>query len=171
MDWVDFFVGAIMVLSCLSLAVQAVQARREQARAARSGEKVGSLWHHLMNLHHQREAERKAQRAGPQNSSTPFKPSLKQSAQKSSRGDSKPTRAIRTGWSIGEVEFAYEDAEGAVTYRHVTVHSVTATHLKGECHDRGEERTFRLDRIIDELTDCETGEILRPKSWAKQVAN
>lgn len=79
------------------------------------------------------------------------------------------TRAIRTGWSIGEVEFAYEDAEGEVTFRRVTVHSVTATHLKGECHERGEERTFRIDRIIGDLTDCETGEILKPKSWAKKV--
>ncbi len=40
------------------------------------------------------------------------------------------TRAIRTGWSIGEVEFKYRDADGVVTLRRVTVHSVTPTYLK-----------------------------------------
>ncbi|WP_333983490.1 hypothetical protein [Ectopseudomonas khazarica] len=75
------------------------------------------------------------------------------------------TRAIRTGWSIGVVQFMYEDSAGDVSYRTVTVHSVTANHLKGECHTKKAERTFRLDRIIGDLTDCETGEILGSKEW------
>ena len=78
------------------------------------------------------------------------------------------TRAIRTGWSIGEVAFTYEDSTGEVSYRTVTAHSVSATYLKGECHDRQAERTFRIDRIIGDLTDCETGEILSPKKWARR---
>ncbi len=79
-----------------------------------------------------------------------------------------PSRAIRTGWSIGVVEFTYEDSAGDISYRTVTVHSATTTHLKGECHDRQAERTFRLDRIIGDLTDCETGEILSPKQWVRK---
>ncbi|WP_139182041.1 hypothetical protein [Pseudomonas flexibilis] len=78
------------------------------------------------------------------------------------------TRAIRTGWSIGEVEFKYRDADGVVTLRRVTVHSVTPTYLKGECHERGAERTFRLDRIIDDLVDCQTGEVLSALQWVKR---
>lgn len=78
------------------------------------------------------------------------------------------TRAIRTGWSIGEVEFKYRDADGVVTLRRVTVHSVTPTYLKGECHERGAERTFRLDRIIDDLVDCQTGEVLSALQWVRR---
>ncbi|MBX9761580.1 MAG: hypothetical protein K2Y24_00910 [Pseudomonadaceae bacterium] len=77
------------------------------------------------------------------------------------------TRAIRTGWSQGEIAFTYEDADGEVTYRTVTVHAVTATHIKGECHDRQAERTFRLDRVIGDITDTDTGEMLKPKKWAQ----
>ncbi len=79
------------------------------------------------------------------------------------------TRAIRTGWSIGEVAFTYMDADGEVSSRRVTVHSATSSHLKGECHDRQAERTFRLDRIVGDLVDCETGELLSPKRWARQI--
>ncbi len=78
------------------------------------------------------------------------------------------TRAIQQGWSISIVAFTYEDAEGDISYRTVTVHSVSSTYLKGECHDKKAERTFRLDRIIGDVTDCETGEILSPKEWARR---
>lgn len=76
------------------------------------------------------------------------------------------SRAIQRGWSIGMVEFTYEDSNGDISYRTVTVHSVTRTYLKGECHDRQAERTFRLDRIIGDLTDCNTGELMSPDRWA-----
>ncbi|WP_315807508.1 hypothetical protein [Pseudomonas sp. C9-3] len=81
----------------------------------------------------------------------------------------RPTRAIREGWSIGEVEFLYEDRDGNITFRTVTVHSVSRSALKGECHSKHAERTFRLDRIIGEVTDCETGEIHDPKDWAESM--
>jgi len=78
------------------------------------------------------------------------------------------TRAIRQGWSIGMVAFTYEDVAGDISYRTVTVHSASSLYLKGECHDRQAERTFRLDRIIGDLTDCETGEIMSPKKWVRR---
>ncbi|WP_312571392.1 WYL domain-containing protein [Stutzerimonas balearica] len=65
------------------------------------------------------------------------------------------------------MEFTYRDSAGDVTSRTVTLHSVTATHLKGECHDRGAERTFRVDRIIGDVVDLETGEILRARALAR----
>ncbi|MBH3356075.1 hypothetical protein I5Q19_20130 [Pseudomonas stutzeri] len=82
----------------------------------------------------------------------------------------KPGRAMRTGWSLGTVAFIYEDADGDITHRTVTIHSVDSTYLKGECHDRVAERTFRLDRIIGDVVNLETGEILRAKSLARHFA-
>ncbi|WP_313056197.1 WYL domain-containing protein [Stutzerimonas nitrititolerans] len=81
-----------------------------------------------------------------------------------------PSRAMRNGWSLGTVSFTYEDSSGDVTCRTVTIHSVTATHLKGECHDRQAERTFRVDRIIGDVVDLESGEIVRPRSLARHFA-
>jgi hypothetical protein len=81
-----------------------------------------------------------------------------------------PTRAIRTGWKLGLIEFTYEDSEGAITSRKVTVHSVTHTYLKGKCHARKAERTFRLDRIVGDIIDLETGELIRPWELAHRYA-
>ncbi len=81
-----------------------------------------------------------------------------------------PSRAMRSGWSLGEVAFTYEDSAGDVTYRTVTVHSVTSTYLKGECQDRQAERTFKIERIIGDVVDLDTGEILRPRSLARHFA-
>ncbi len=81
-----------------------------------------------------------------------------------------PSRAMRTGWRLGTVEFTYEDSKGAITVRTVTVHSVTASHIKGECQDRHAERTFRLDRIIGDVIDTETGVIVRPKDLRAHLA-
>lgn len=72
------------------------------------------------------------------------------------------TRAIKQGWSIGEVRFSYEDANGIPSERHVIVHSVSGTYIKGECLDRQAERTFRLDRINGDVVDCNTGELIDP---------
>lgn len=82
----------------------------------------------------------------------------------------KKTRAIRTGWSRGTVAFTYEDSQGAITTRTVTVHSVSQAYLKGECHDRREQRTFRIDRMIGDAIDAETGELLEPKKLARHFA-
>ncbi|WP_156177613.1 hypothetical protein [Pseudomonas sp. CCOS 191] len=78
------------------------------------------------------------------------------------------TRAIRTGWSMGEIAFTYEGSIGEVSYRTVTVHSITNTHIKGKCHTRQAQRTFRVDRIVGDLTDCGTGEIMSPREWEKE---
>lgn len=78
-----------------------------------------------------------------------------------------PSRATRTGWQLCRIAFDYQDADGERTARQVTVHSVTKTYLKGECHLRRAERTFRLDRVRGDITDMDTGEILPVKKWAK----
>lgn len=81
-----------------------------------------------------------------------------------------PTRAIRNGWRIAEVQFTYQDAEGEITARTVTVHSVSAAHIKGECHDKHAERTFRVDRVIGDVLDLDSGELLAAKKWVRNYS-
>lgn len=80
----------------------------------------------------------------------------------------KSRRAIDTGWSRGRISFEYVDANGDWSMRTVTVHSVSSSRIKGECHTRRAERTFLLDRIEGDIVDLDTGEILRPRDWARQ---
>lgn len=163
MEWYEYLIVGLLAISATNLTVQTVLARRDQQRAARAGEKVGSLWHHMMRLHHKREAKRKAQRQAPRKPGDTLKPS------RTSFTSTKTTRAIRTGWSIGDVEFTYRDVDGVITRRRVTVHSVTSTYLKGKCHERGSERTFRLDRITSDLVDCGTGELISANTWVSKA--
>src|SRR5690606_29339924 len=81
-----------------------------------------------------------------------------------------PTRAIREGWELCSIAFEYDDAYGEWTERTVTVYSVTQDHLKGECHLRHAERSFRLDRIMSDITDIDTGEILDVDDWVRLYA-
>lgn len=150
MDWIGVLLFFFLVFALISLFVQAVQASRDQKRALDAGQPVGSLWQHMVKLSERRHAT---------------KPSAKA---KRTSTTANPTRAIRQGWSIGQVAFTYEDSAGDITHRTVTAHSVTAAYIKGECHDRRAERTFRIDRIIGDVTDCDTGEILSPKQWARR---
>lgn len=159
----DYLVVGLLAISLISLSVQAIQARKDQTRAARAGERVGSLWHHIMRVHHQREAKRKAQHEAPSKPGPVFKPSSLIST------PAKTTQAIRTGWSVGEVEFNYSDVDGVVSKRRVTVHSASKSHIKGECHERRAERTFRPDRIIGDVVNYETGEILSAKQWVMNI--
>lgn len=94
----------------------------------------------------------------------PSKPSKKPTV------TSEPTRAIREGWALCSIAFDYEDATGAWTERTVTVHSVNRVHFKGECHDKHAERTFRLDRVMSDIADIDTGEILDVDEWVKLYA-
>lgn len=83
----------------------------------------------------------------------------------------RPTRAIKQGWSIGMVSFSYIDADGFASDRTVIAHSITDDYLKGECMDRKAERTFRLDRIIGDVVNCETGELFDPFELASSLGN
>ncbi|MGY6771860.1 BRCT domain-containing protein [Gallibacterium sp. ZY190522] len=49
------------------------------------------------------------------------------------------------------VKFTYEDSEGNITSRTVDVAIVTDFYIKGYCHKRRAERTFRIDRIIGDI--------------------
>lgn len=80
------------------------------------------------------------------------------------------SRAMDSRWSRGTISFEYVDAKGDWSMRTVSVHSVSSTRIKGECHACREERTFLLDRIEGDIVNLETGEVLDPQEWAAQHA-
>ncbi|EEO27205.1 WYL domain-containing protein [Oxalobacter paraformigenes] len=72
------------------------------------------------------------------------------------------------------IRFTYEDSEGDVServvkFRRVEPHENGYLYLTGFCHQAWQIRTFRVDRIIDTITDLETGEIIELEEWLKRV--
>ena len=61
-------------------------------------------------------------------------------------------------------KFTYIDRDGAGSQRTVDVTNISqkdgATYLEGFCHTRGSDRTFRTDRILGNLTNLGTGEVI-----------
>ncbi|WP_339511944.1 hypothetical protein [Pseudomonas sp. RL_15y_Pfl2_60] len=148
----------IFVVSIAAVAAFVMNVRRTNAKGRELGHRPKPLT----------EAQRRALKLKERKTNTgdlPRSISVPKSSPRQSRAN---TRAISAGWSIGEVAFTYEDSSGDISYRTVTVHSVSTTHLKGECHEKQAERTFRLERVIGDLTECKTGEILSPKKWARR---
>jgi len=65
-------------------------------------------------------------------------------------------------------QIIYVDSRGQKSERRITMHSVSQTAnndyvVKGYCHEKNAQRTFRLTRI-QQLTDMETGEIFENPS-------
>ncbi len=58
--------------------------------------------------------------------------------------------------NTADIEFLYQKPDGEITKRKVKVEKVDEDYLKGFCFLRGEERTFKLSRIL-ELKDLSTG--------------
>lgn len=60
--------------------------------------------------------------------------------------------------------FSYGDQHGDYSRRTVNVSGISSngahSYLEGFCHDRMDERTFRVDRIRGDLTDTDTGELV-----------
>lgn len=148
----ELFVGFLIIAAAVTLFVGMV--KRTNAKAA----SIGAI--------------------APQHRPAPLTPSQRKSLglgtpdkpMRRAAVDEPPSRAMRTGWSRGLVQFTYEDSKGDVTFRTVTVHSVAGNNLKGECHDRNAQRTFRLDRIIGDVVDTATGEVLKPITLRKHFA-
>lgn len=60
------------------------------------------------------------------------------------------------------ISFLYENAQGELSDRLVTVDQVGTSHFAGLCHAEGAERTFRFDRIQGHATLESTGELVKP---------
>jgi uncharacterized membrane protein len=58
----------------------------------------------------------------------------------------------------------YQDADGNITNRVITIKNIKREgykiYIKGYCHLRDEKRTFLRDRIIGDIVDTETGEVV-----------
>lgn len=71
-------------------------------------------------------------------------------------------------YSSGDIQFWYTDAEGNLTHRNVHILSVDSEYLEGIDLDKKAERTFRIERMDDEIVDLSTGEILTKQAWLEQ---
>ncbi|MCG9124273.1 hypothetical protein LH460_06255 [Laribacter hongkongensis] len=86
-----------------------------------------------------------------------------------------PAASIKSGRKpkggvLDVVSFDYEDASGVPSHRRVSVLRVDGAYIEGRCHLRGAMRTFRLDRVVGDITSEESGEIADPYHWAGTLA-
>lgn len=72
---------------------------------------------------------------------------------------------------LDTIHFTYETADGDVMERHVVVQAVDGIYIDGFCLTRKAVRTFRLDRIIGNITSDNTGEVLFPADWAAEFSD
>ncbi|MDH2998091.1 hypothetical protein A1D22_09405 [Pasteurellaceae bacterium LFhippo2] len=63
------------------------------------------------------------------------------------------------------IQFWYTDFEGNFTLRNVDVRSLNGEYLEAYCHDKEDMRTFRVERIDNEIIDLSTGEVLSKEQW------
>ncbi len=73
-----------------------------------------------------------------------------------------------------DIAFSYRDASGILSDREVTVERVNESiygpvYFSGFCYLRMEDRTFRVDRIVDQVTHIETGETFSPESYFRTL--
>jgi len=78
------------------------------------------------------------------------------------------SRAKRVNAGIDRVVIRYEDSLGFESEREVTVKHLDDLYLKGFCHVRNAIRTFRVDRIGDDVIRPETGEVLSLNDWLRE---
>lgn len=81
---------------------------------------------------------------------SPPKPNI--SSGNFSVAENKPSSSKNQNLKARKIEFLYENANGDIKWRTVRVISVDNRYLQAHCHDSHEERTFRLDRIIGDIT-------------------
>lgn len=72
---------------------------------------------------------------------------------------------------LDTIHFTYETADGDVMERHVVVQAVDGIYIDGFCLMRQAVRTFRLDRIIGNVTSENTGEVLAPAEWTAEFSD
>lgn len=68
---------------------------------------------------------------------------------------------------INTIQFGYTDNDGNYSYRTVDIKKLDSEYLEAFCHKRQDMRTFRLDRMHNEIVDVSTGEILSKSEWLK----
>lgn len=72
------------------------------------------------------------------------------------------------------ISFQYCDVNGLETRRTVDIYRLykrddaEVYYIDGYCHTRGAERTFRLDRIMSDIIDRQTGEMLTSRELVRR---
>ncbi|TCP13788.1 BRCA1 C Terminus (BRCT) protein [Crenobacter luteus] len=77
-------------------------------------------------------------------------------------------RSRKRGGVLDTIHFSYQNADGDFSSRQVLVQGVKGKYIEGVCLLRNAVRTFRLDRVVGQITSEETGEICWPEEWARQ---
>lgn len=67
---------------------------------------------------------------------------------------------------LDTIRFTYAASGGELTQRRVVVHQMDGEYFQGRCLMRNATRTFRLDRIIGDVTSENSGEVTNAFSWA-----
>ncbi|MEC5206359.1 hypothetical protein QF022_001315 [Vogesella perlucida] len=74
-------------------------------------------------------------------------------------------RTSRKG-NLGTIRFSYVASGGELTQRRVVVHQLDGEYFQGRCLVRNATRTFRLDRVVGDVTAEDSGEVTSAFSWA-----
>lgn len=74
------------------------------------------------------------------------------------------------GRQLDTVQFAYIDASGEYSDRRVVVRQLDGLCFQGLCLSRRATRTFRLDRVLGDITSEISGEVQEPWTWARGLA-
>ena len=80
-------------------------------------------------------------------------------------GSSVSAMASQVQWPPSRIQFDYLDVNGAFTSRRVDVEFMLIDTFTGYCRDREDTRTFRYDRIVGDVVDRKTGELLNVEDW------
>lgn len=83
-----------------------------------------------------------------------------------SAGQAEPRKRRRR---LARIEFSYVDAEGQHSHRQVNVFAVDAKHFEGYCLLAQATRTFLIARVVDDIVDLDTGEIVDVQKWVRQL--
>ncbi|MFN4238561.1 MAG: BRCT domain-containing protein [Vogesella sp.] len=80
----------------------------------------------------------------------------------------KPPATPRTSRKgrLDTIRFAYVASGGELTQRRVVVHQLDGEYFQGRCLMRNATRTFRLDRVIGDVTSEDSGEVGDAFAWA-----
>lgn len=70
---------------------------------------------------------------------------------------------------IDTIAFVYEDRDGNETERTVDVFSSDDEYFEGFCHSRLGTRTFKVRRIVGQVTSIDTGEVMKPNVWIRKI--
>lgn len=82
---------------------------------------------------------------------------------------SNPPRKPRHGKKLDVIRFDYFSQKGELTSRRVAVQMVGEWQFEGIDLDKGQERTFRYDSVMGDITSEETGEIQSPTDWRDSI--